>query len=141
MEKFKHPSALKLFDMAIDSILEKKSGTYNQMDPTYYSKGDINIDIDGQSYQICYYDCTWGISLRIFHLTKKGHTLIYELYKDFSDKVILNHHKDYPKGIWKLLYKFIRTDEAIINRQFHEDLKLESMYCEEDPMGGMGRYI
>jgi len=42
------------------------TGTYNVADPTAFEKGELRFEYKGKKFLITYWDCTWGIEVKIY---------------------------------------------------------------------------
>jgi hypothetical protein len=61
MKSIKHPVAVKLIEDLIERIPMRQNGTYNKQDPTHFERGWITYN----GLTLKYYDCTWGVEVRI----------------------------------------------------------------------------
>jgi len=144
----KNPVLIRLMDDVLARIPETDSGTYNRQDPTYYSKGKKDFTMDGARFRISYWNCTWGVEIEIFILLPKypSHQKEFRESREFFTKevkisdfyttwggmqdepiVIIRHRQ---KGIYKLLYKFVRTYWPIRVEEDENEIWM-------DPAGGV----
>lgn len=121
----------KLIDRILSKIPESDFGTYNQMDPTHYSKGEVEVSYDTPKapflFRVSYNDMTWGVKIQVHKIDKFHDNLIIDFYYDYEDRKLCYHQKN--SGGLKLLYRLEKlmpeVEDMFPNREeFNEEYEM-----------------
>ena len=135
MRTYTQKPFIKLVHRLLDRIGEDSSGTYNKQDPTHWSKGSIEVEVNGIQYTIDAFDCTWGTTIEIESENFKSKLYLSHGFGPNEDDEICDHgNKD---GTFIVLYGIVKQAE----QQFESQTEIQEQYNREDemdPAGGHG---